>query len=406
MPVQILDYSLASLKVPGLEQYEPPFGTKKADGQGLTTAEINRNILLPFLKQRSIAEAPLVPGNDPLTGVITQDSFARPIEFNAAFAVGPGITLRLDFPSFEGQVLTITGSFTEADAVSTVIPVPDGTSGKFEVHSGETITLTAVNGEWSQSIARLAARLASLESVPTSLQTTDPPSFHAVRVDVAEGGSGYALDDLVHAGDPSVDLTVTAINEDGAILHFTHNAELLYSGDPAGNGVPVTGGSGSGAMCDIRTAYAPGDLQRDGELQFVPYGDPLVQTSRLKGYVRDFLLSTGLAQNVTRLNAMRKWSPAYLYGEAEAAFFDGKWWIINPDNPPVFNESPETNPEKWQLVAGKSDARNESRIDDLWDEIFGEGTQFSGSFILDFYTLDGVNLEEGVWKEAQGIVEV
>jgi hypothetical protein len=251
--------------------------------------------------------------------------------------------------------------------------------------------------------------LDNLRTRPTSLQTTDPPSYHVIRVDVTEGGSGYALNDLVRAGTLNVDLTVTAINEDGAVLQLTFNAESLYSGDPAADGVPLKGGSGGGAMCTIRTAYAPGDLQQDGLLQFVPYSDPLVQTSRLKGYTRDFLLASGLAQNVTRLNAMRKWSPVYAYGEGEAVFFDNRWWIINPNNKPIYNESPATNPEKWELVTGggsEAEARNTARIDAIWKELFGEGVQYTGDFTLDFYSLDGVSLTDGIWKEKQGIVEV
>jgi hypothetical protein len=145
---QVLDYSLTAFNVPGLAQYTPPFGTKKADGVGLTTAEINRNIMMPFIKQRSIAGVPVVSGGDPPMGVITQDSVAQPIEFDATFAVGEGITLQLDDPAYEGQKLTLTGSFAKGGDNSKIILGIAGTPAETELSAGEVMELVAVNSTW------------------------------------------------------------------------------------------------------------------------------------------------------------------------------------------------------------------------------------------------------------------
>lgn len=54
----ILDLTLDALQIPGLPTFTPVFGTKKADGDGLTTAEVNNNVLMPWSRQRpfTIAE--------------------------------------------------------------------------------------------------------------------------------------------------------------------------------------------------------------------------------------------------------------------------------------------------------------------------------------------------------------
>jgi hypothetical protein len=150
MPAQILDYSLTNFKVPGLAQYTPPFGSKKPDGSGLTTTEITRNEMMPFMKQRSINGAPAIAGSDPPMGVISQDSVAQPIEFNATFAVGTGITLQLDDPSFEGQRLTLTGSFAVEEASSTIVLGIAGSPVEVNIAADEIMELVAVNGRWSR----------------------------------------------------------------------------------------------------------------------------------------------------------------------------------------------------------------------------------------------------------------
>ncbi|MDR0663711.1 MAG: hypothetical protein LBF80_06510, partial [Spirochaetaceae bacterium] len=71
---------------------------------------------------------------------------------------------------------------------------------------GEGGVMNQQGGELANRTAYLRERLDGLPEIPTSLQTTDPPTYHVVRVDVAEGGSGYALDDLVKAGSENVDL--------------------------------------------------------------------------------------------------------------------------------------------------------------------------------------------------------
>jgi hypothetical protein len=224
------------------------------------------------------------------------------------------------------------------------------------------------------------------------------------------GGAGYAEGDAITLS--GVAATVSGVGEGGAVTSFAFDGSTVYSSDPSGSEIAADGGSGSGAICSIRTAYAPGDVQKDGELQYVPYTDPLVQTSRMRGYTRDFLAASDMARDVVKANAMREWSQNYLYKDGDVTYFSGQWFSPNPESPPGFGESPETRPEKWVRTSGVDDAlrltaaKNTARIDILWREIFGEGTTFTNHFALDFYTMDGVNMEEGVWNTALGRVEV
>ena len=143
----ILDYSLSAFKVPGLASYTPPFGTKKPDGMGLTTTEINRNVMMSFMKQRSIAGISVIADNDPPMGVISEKSVAQPIEFDATFAVGEGITLQLDDPSYEGQMATVVASFNAGNPATIILGIA-GTPEEIMLTAGDTYLLLSVNGKW------------------------------------------------------------------------------------------------------------------------------------------------------------------------------------------------------------------------------------------------------------------
>jgi hypothetical protein len=263
---------------------------------------------------------------------------------------------------------------------------------------------------------------ADLGSIPTTLQTTDPPTYVVARLDITNGGAGYAVGDEVIIrtpdvlGAPEVHATVSAINDEGgittgAITALDFDVTTVYAQDPSGAGKAVTGGSGTGAVVSVRTAYAPGDIQIDGELRFVPIADPLVQSSRMRGFLVEYLLDSEVSLNVRRLEAMRKWSPDYIYSESEVTFM-GAWFVPNPDDMPVFGQSPVSDPQKWVKVGGLDDqaaveiAKLKAMVELLKAEIFGGTVTFNNHFVLDFYTMDGVNLAEGVWNEEQGRIEV
>jgi hypothetical protein len=229
---------------------------------------------------------------------------------------------------------------------------------------------------------------------------------------VKNGGAGYAEGDSIAVSTPAVAAEVTAVNNDGAITAVSFTAGTVYDSDPADESATVSGGSGEGAVCEVRTAYAPGDIQQDGELQYVPYNDPIVQMTRLRGFVREYLETSEVARRTVLSEALRRWSPAFLYVEGDITNFEGAWYTPNSEDIPIFGESPETNPEKWTKVGGGSDeddtriSKALRRVDIMWDIIFGAASTFTSHFALDLYTLEGVNLKEGIWRDTLGRVEV
>lgn len=92
-----INTTLKSFLVPDLQEYTPPFGTKvirnAINNGGLSTQEVNDNIMMPFAKQRPF--------------VITEDSETDTIEFNASFVINKeNITLSLK-DAFIGCVIKI-----------------------------------------------------------------------------------------------------------------------------------------------------------------------------------------------------------------------------------------------------------------------------------------------------------
>lgn len=96
----IIDLTLDSLMFPGLENYTPPFGTKKGDNVGLTTAEGCANLAKPWQDQRPI--------------VISENSSTNAnIERNAVIEIDTAsITLTINDAIFTGCKLSILTTFT------------------------------------------------------------------------------------------------------------------------------------------------------------------------------------------------------------------------------------------------------------------------------------------------------
>ena len=141
----ILDLTLDSVKFPGLENYTPPFGTKKADNVGLTTGEGCQNIAKPWLDQR------------PLT-ISENSSFSDDIERNGLIEIDTAsITLTMVSASFTGCELKIITTFSSGsatvligatshtlNAMSLYRLVYDGTTWQFERQLDDALTASNV----------------------------------------------------------------------------------------------------------------------------------------------------------------------------------------------------------------------------------------------------------------------
>ena len=103
----VIDLTLDSLKFPGLENYTPPFGTKKSDNVGLTTLEGCNNIAKPWQDQRPI----VISENSTCSGDIERNGL---IEIDTA-----SITLILTDATFKGCELKIMTTFE--NGISTIV---------------------------------------------------------------------------------------------------------------------------------------------------------------------------------------------------------------------------------------------------------------------------------------------
>lgn len=141
----ILDLTLDAVKFPGLENFTPPFGTKKADNVGLTTGEGCQNIAKPWLDQR-----PLV--------ISENSSFSDDIERNGLIEIDTAsITLTMVSASFTGCELKIITTFSSGsatvligatshtlNAMSLYRLVYDGTTWQFERQLDDALTASNV----------------------------------------------------------------------------------------------------------------------------------------------------------------------------------------------------------------------------------------------------------------------
>lgn len=101
-----LDFTLDGLLVPGLENYTPEFGTKKADNVKLTTEEVCKNVALAFRNQRGVE--------------VTEDSETGSVEADRTVVMmKKNITLALGRPSYAGCRVTVVAGFT-GDGSATV----------------------------------------------------------------------------------------------------------------------------------------------------------------------------------------------------------------------------------------------------------------------------------------------
>lgn len=89
-----IDLTLNGIKIPALDGYTPPFGTKVVSG-GLTTQEVNDNVIAPFVKERAIE--------------ITEDSSTGNIEYNANLVITTNYAaLTLGSGSYQGCKVTVS----------------------------------------------------------------------------------------------------------------------------------------------------------------------------------------------------------------------------------------------------------------------------------------------------------
>lgn len=134
-----LDLTLDGMKVPAIDGYTPPFGTKitrtDINRGGLSTREVTENVLMPFARMRPT--------------VVTENSSTGDIEYDAKIIFSPdlesGATLTLGEGAYPGCELTLRNMSSyacTAERSAWSATVPAGSSVKLEWNGTSWDTVT------------------------------------------------------------------------------------------------------------------------------------------------------------------------------------------------------------------------------------------------------------------------
>lgn len=118
-----LDLTLAELRLAGLTNFTPDFGTKEADGVSVSTENVCKDIMLPFKFQRPV--------------LVSETSDTGNIEATRTLVLtNSGIVLTLGQATFAGCKITVQAGFTSGSAKVRYLTAAD---------TYETVTLAAGN---------------------------------------------------------------------------------------------------------------------------------------------------------------------------------------------------------------------------------------------------------------------
>lgn len=147
----------------------------------------------------------------------------------------------------------------------------------------QELTQTVGNKYFSETIVE---RLKNLSEVSTVMQA-DNQHYIVSHINIINPGSGYKLNETFSVGKGgTIPVVITGVSSSGGITQLSWAFDPI-SVDIEGNNLsPISySGNGTDATFKVFTRYATGTDVVDGELLYVPSDDPLVQFTRMQGYV-------------------------------------------------------------------------------------------------------------------------
>ena len=180
MPAFDIDLTLDSLKIPNINGTFP-FGTKitptTENKGGLSTAEVNSNIMLPFTQMR-----PKVCSSNSTTSQVEYDA---KVVFNAPTGVTPsaGYTLTMG----DGTYIGCTVTFTNLMEYACTVMQSDGTTTLFSVPAGKTLSAMWNGTAW-------------LWTTTGSVTANDPTPVSSAAVHAAVDGKTYFVKGEIVSG--------------------------------------------------------------------------------------------------------------------------------------------------------------------------------------------------------------
>lgn len=249
-----LDLTLSKMRFPGIENFNPEFGTKETTGRGVHSVSLSENDMMPFLWQR-----PLSVVENSTTGNIEGD---RKLAIEAA-----SVTLTLGRPAYAGCKIDVYGSFQSG--TSTVSYDKDASNtATITVGAGEHIELVANASRYFEpkapALAEVVAASGTLSQAKTIPLGYTAESRLAFKVVFPAGhNDGTSSDGLTLNGIPVVS------NQNGTLLPIPHH-EM------------TEGGSTVYKVLDANTVlelYYTADYDGSQNPAFVVVGNPLVLSS-------------------------------------------------------------------------------------------------------------------------------
>lgn len=203
----------------------------------------------------------------------------------------------------------------------------------------------------------LQEQITDLSSVPTTLQA-DPTHYIVAAINIKDGGSGYSVDETFQLGaGNTTTIVIDKVSNTGSILSVSYPSTTFTTDIAIKNQSPsMYSGKGTGAKFDVVTSYAMGDTVTQGTLINVPEFDPLVQYTRLKGYVesaiaslnklklKGYISSTDPKANGASVEIGTMWYQSNSTGEPDTNFpwtiktWDGSSWVTETGYVPNFND--------------------------------------------------------------------
>lgn len=203
----------------------------------------------------------------------------------------------------------------------------------------------------------LQEQITDLSGVSTTLQA-DPTHYIVAAINIKDGGSGYSVDETFQLGaGNTTTIVIDKVSNTGSILSVSYPSTTFTTDIAIKNQSPsMYSGKGTGAKFDVVTSYAMGDTVTQGTLINVPEFDPLVQYTRLKGYVesaiaslnklklKGYISSTDPKANGASVEIGTMWYQSNSTGEPDTNFpwtiktWDGSSWITETGYVPNFND--------------------------------------------------------------------
>lgn len=203
----------------------------------------------------------------------------------------------------------------------------------------------------------LQEQITDLSGVPTTLQA-DPTHYIVAAINIKDGGSGYSVDETFQLGaGNTTTIVIDKVSNTGSILSVSYPSTTFTTDIAIKNQSPsMYSGKGTGAKFDVVTSYAMGDIVTQGTLINVPEFDPLVQYTRLKGYVesaiaslnklklKGYISSTDPKANGASVEIGTMWYQSNSTGEPDTNFpwtiktWDGNSWVTETGYVPNFND--------------------------------------------------------------------